>query len=284
MKQYAGIDVSLKEASICVVDGDGGVLARGVVATEPDAIAAFFAGNGINAERIVHESGQLSIWLQRELDKLGLPVICIDARIAHKALSARLNKSDRADAEGLAQLARTGWFTPVHLRSANADRLRTLIGARDRLIRLRKDLEGHVRGVLKTFGIRMAGVSRSRGRTGFREHLAAAGAHDPVLAIIAEALIPAHETLCAAAGALDGELRAIARETPLARRLVTVPGVGCPGWGARGGADGGARLHRHRRRRVPVPQGDRCRRLPRPHPATIPVRRDRSYRADFEMR
>jgi transposase len=88
----------------------------------------------------------------------------IDARIAHKALSAKLNKSDRADAEGLAQLARTDWFTPVHVRSENADRLRTLNGARDWLIRLRKDLEGHVRGVLKTFGCRMTGVSQSRTR------------------------------------------------------------------------------------------------------------------------
>ena len=66
---------------------------------------------------MVHESGQLSIWLTRQLEHLGLPIVCIDARLAHKALSARLNKSDRADAEGLAQLARTGWFTPVHVRS-----------------------------------------------------------------------------------------------------------------------------------------------------------------------
>lgn len=49
--------------------------------------------------------------------ELGLPAICIDARKAHKSLSARLNKSDSADAEGLAQLARTNWFTPVHIRS-----------------------------------------------------------------------------------------------------------------------------------------------------------------------
>lgn len=55
--------------------------------------------------------------------QLGLPAICIDARKAHKSLSARLNKSDRADAEGLAQLARMNWFTPVHIRSEESDRL-----------------------------------------------------------------------------------------------------------------------------------------------------------------
>ena len=226
MKQYAGLDVSLKEVSICVVDEDGVVVERGTVATEPAAIGAFFAEKRAAPERIVHESGQLATWLQRRLSGLGLPVICIDARAAHKALSARLNKSDRADAEGLAQLARTGWFTPVHPRREAADRLRTLIGARDRLIRLRRDLEGHVRGVLKTFGIRMTGISRARSRAAFREQLTAAGAHDPVLATLAEAFIPAHERLCGATEALDDDLRAIAKESPLARRLMTVPGVG----------------------------------------------------------
>jgi len=122
MKQYAGLDVSLKEVSIRVVDGDSAVLARGVVPTKSDAISAFFVEKQGVPERILHESGQLSIWLQRELGKLGLPVICIDARIAHKALSARLNKSDRADAEGLAQLARIGWFTPLVHPGAPAQR------------------------------------------------------------------------------------------------------------------------------------------------------------------
>ena len=75
MKQYAGLDVSLKEISICVVDVDGAVLVRGTVLTEPEAVASFLAKQQITPERIVHESGQLSIWLQRGLVKLSLPVI-----------------------------------------------------------------------------------------------------------------------------------------------------------------------------------------------------------------
>lgn len=174
MSHYAGLDVSLKEILICVVDGDGTVTHRGTCLADPASAAKFLAEKQVAPDRIVHESGQVSIWLQRGLEKLGLPVTCMDARLAHKALSARLNNSDRADAEGLAQLARTGWFTPVHLRSKNADRLRTLIGARERMIRLRKDLEGYVRGVLKTFGIRMTGVAQGRLRASFRDQLIAA--------------------------------------------------------------------------------------------------------------
>jgi len=226
MGQYVGLDVSLKGISICVMDGNGTVVHRSTVATDPEAVAQHFTEKKIVPERIVHESGQLSIWLQRGLVRLGLPAVCIDARLAHKALSARPNKSDRADAEGLAQLARTGWYTEVHVRSEESDRLRTLISARERLIRLRKDLESHVRGTLKTFGIRMRGVGQGRLREAFREQLAAAGETDPALAMIAEHFLAAHETLCASAEALTRELKTIARENSLARRLMTVPGVG----------------------------------------------------------
>ncbi|MFK7792944.1 MAG: IS110 family transposase [Devosiaceae bacterium] len=175
---------------------------------------------------MVHESGMLSIWLQPGLTRLGLPAICIDARKAHKSLSARLNKSDAGDAEGLAQLARTGWYTRVHIRSEKADRLRTLIGARERLIRLRKDLEGHIRGVLKSIGIRMTGLSQGPQRQAFRDQLHEAGMRDPVLRVIADGFIAAHSTLCQAAADLDKAVKAEAKAHPVARRLMTIPGVG----------------------------------------------------------
>jgi len=227
MKHYAGLDVSLKETTICVVDDGGAVVGRGTVATDPDAIAAFFAGAAARGvARMVHESGQLSIWLDRALKARGLPVVCIDARRASKALSARVNKSDRGDAEGLAQLARTGWFSPVHVRSEPAERLRALIGSREQLMRLRVQLEGHARGMLKSFGHRLGSVAPGKDRAGFRAQLTAAADGDPVLEVIAESLAQAHATICAAASALEEELVAIARTSPLAGRLMTVPGVG----------------------------------------------------------
>lgn len=226
MPHYAGLDVSLKEISICVVDDRGAVVARGSVRCEPEAVTRFLSRTEIAPDRIVHESGQLSIWLQRQLEGCGLPIICIDARMAHKALSARLNKSDKADAEGLAQLARTGWFTPVHIPSEDADRLRTMMGVRTQLIRQRRDIESYVRGVLKTFGVRMGIVTPSRHRANFREQLIKAAEADPVLAVIAEGVSSVHETLCMAAAELEDELRAIAGQSGLVRRLMTVPGVG----------------------------------------------------------
>lgn len=208
------------------MDEDGKTIARGACPADPEGVAGWFRNREIKPRRIVHESGQLAIWLQRGMAQLGLPATYIDSQKAHKALSARLNKSDAADTEGLAQLARTGWFTPVHVRSEEADRLRSLVGARERMIRLRKDLEGHIRGVLKTFGIRMTGIGQGRQRQAFRDQLAAAGETDQVLRAIADGFITAHSTLCQAADDLDKAVKKKAKAHPVARRLMTIPGVG----------------------------------------------------------
>ncbi|MFK7753765.1 MAG: hypothetical protein AB8B51_14600 [Sedimentitalea sp.] len=88
------MDVSLKEISICVVDRDGKVIARGSTVAGPEAVAHFFAGKNLSPKTMVHESGPLSIWLQTGLERLDQPAVCIDARKAHKSLSERLNKSD----------------------------------------------------------------------------------------------------------------------------------------------------------------------------------------------
>jgi len=104
--------------------------------------------------------------------------------------------------------------------------LRSLVGARDRLIRLRIDLEGHIRGVLKTFGIRMTGIGHGHQRQRFRDQLAAAGEKDPILRAIADGFITAHTTLCQAATDLERAIKTRAKENPVARRLMTIPGVG----------------------------------------------------------
>ena len=104
--------------------------------------------------------------------------------------------------------------------------MRSLVGARERMIRLRKVLEGQIRGVLKTFGIRMTGIGQGRQRQNFRDQLAAAGEADPVLRAIANGFIAAHSTLCQAADDLDKAVKKKAMAQPIARRLMTIPGVG----------------------------------------------------------
>ena len=113
MEQYIGLDVSLKETHICVVDGAGAVLARGREATQPELLAKAIGRLAPAVRVVVLESGGQSSWLQRELSALGVPAVIVDARRAKAALSCRLNMTDVNDAEGLAQLARTGWYREV---------------------------------------------------------------------------------------------------------------------------------------------------------------------------
>ncbi len=91
---------------------------------------------------------------------------------------------------------------------------------------MRKELEAHVRGVLKVFGICRGPAGRANLRQGFRDQLAEAGQADPALGVMADMFVPIHSSLCAAAEAMDEELRIIARQSGLACRLMTVPGVG----------------------------------------------------------
>ena len=101
-----GLDVSLEQTSVCVVDGDGKTLWQGKCASTPEAIAATLNSKAPQAERIGLESGPLSIWLCHGLTAHGLPVVCLDARHAKAALKLQLNKSDANDARGL--IVRTG--------------------------------------------------------------------------------------------------------------------------------------------------------------------------------
>ncbi|MEO0821523.1 MAG: transposase, partial [Pseudomonadota bacterium] len=195
MKRYVGLDVSQDQTAICVLHEEGSILFEGSCRTEPDAIVEAIAGFG-PIEKIVHESGPLSIWLTRELKERGAPIVCIDARAAHKALSARMNKSDRSDAEALAQLASTGWYREVHVKSEASDRLRLLLSARDRLIRIRMDIEAQARGILKTFGIRLGPVRAGWSRKNFRDQLSEIVAGDPILEAVFASLIAVHETVC----------------------------------------------------------------------------------------
>src|SRR6202166_2204762 len=108
MECYVGLDVSLKQTSICVVNQTGSIVQENVVDSDPEAIAGFVRSNVQGVVRIGLETGPTATWLWTELKRLDLPVICIDARHAKAVL--QINKSDRNDAAGIARIMQTGWF------------------------------------------------------------------------------------------------------------------------------------------------------------------------------
>ena len=148
MQYYVGLDVSLKQTSICVVDQTGLVVREGVVDSDPEAISVYVRSKAPDAVRIGLETGPTSTWLWTELKRLGLPVICIDARHAEAVLKMQINKSDRNDAIGIARIMQTGWFKEVHVKDIYSHSVRALLASRALLVKIKRDLGNHVRGLL----------------------------------------------------------------------------------------------------------------------------------------
>jgi transposase len=209
MELYVGLDVSLKETSICVVDGKGEIVSEGTVISEPAAIAAFIKAKAKNAVRIGLETGPTTTWLWHELRALGLPVICIDARHAKAALSMQINKSDRNDAVGLARIMQCGWYREVQVKSLACHEIRAVLNSRAQLVKIKRDLENQIRGLLKNLGLR---IGKAGGKV-FRHRV--------------EELVGEHPLLQEAVQPLLGVREIVRREIAgLTRRLMTVPGIG----------------------------------------------------------
>lgn len=137
MPSYAALDVSQETTAICVVDDAGRIRAEKKVATCPEAIAAYLNQKAPDLVRVGLETGPLAVWLWNELAARRLPVLCIDARHANAALKMRPVKTDRNDAAGLAQIMRTGWFKQVRIKSRDSYQVRSLLVAREMLVRIR---------------------------------------------------------------------------------------------------------------------------------------------------
>ena len=120
MDHYAGIDVSLESASVCVVDANGRIVREDKVPSEPEALIAWFGSLGFGVVRIGLEAGPLSQWLYAAMRGSGLAVELLETRHVRSALKAMPVKTDRNDARGIAQLMRLGWFRPVHCKSIAA--------------------------------------------------------------------------------------------------------------------------------------------------------------------
>ena len=126
MTRFVGLEVSQKLTAICVVEETGRRLWRGQCATDPGQIEWMVSGHAGRDARIGVETGPMTPWLVHELRACRLDVVCLDARHASAAFKMQMNKTDQNDAEGLAQIMRTGWYRPVHMKSLDAYRARAL--------------------------------------------------------------------------------------------------------------------------------------------------------------
>ena len=213
MEHYAGIDVSLELSSVCVVDATGRIVREAKVASEPEALVAWFGGLGIEVARIGLEAGPLSQWLFAAMRDAGFAVELLETRHVRDAFKAMPVKTDRKDARGIAQLMRLGWFRPVHCKSAPAQETRALLTARKLLQTKRLDVEMGLRGVLRGFGLKV-GPTTARSFPGRIRELVEG---HPTLTVVAGALLAAREALGDQLRGLEKRLRDQARADERAR-------------------------------------------------------------------
>ena len=158
------------------------------------------------------------------LNQLGLPVVCVESRQAYQALkSLATHKTDRNDARGLAHLARTGFFKPVHVKSLSAHAVRSLIIARKKLVGQRVTLENQIRGLAVVFGVRLP---RALTAAFIDNALKASEGIAGLSAAAMRGLIAARTAAMTAVAAIDTDMRRMARASAACSRLMTIPGVG----------------------------------------------------------
>jgi transposase len=223
MKHFVGLDVSLAETAICVVDENGVIAREGKALSDPKAISAWLGELDLQFEKVGLEIGGLSRWLCVELRQIGLQAICIDPRRLRGMTKIMPVKTDRNDARAIAHVMRVGWYSVVHIKSVASQELRLLLANRKTLLDKQIDIENEVRGTLRVFGLKLAG--RITQATFERRALDLVEDNPRFLALVRPMLI-ARTALRQQCAVLHKMLLDVVRRDQTCRRLMTIPGVG----------------------------------------------------------
>jgi transposase len=174
-------------------------------------------------DRVGVEASSLGIWLYRELQPAGVPIIVVEARHMRVSLSTMRNKTDRNDARGIAQMMRLGWYRAVHVKNIDMQKMRTLLTNRKLLKRKLIDVENHVRGALRAYGLLIGPVARGAYEARVRELLERC---DPIFVMTIETMLDVRRAIFEGFERLHRVLLQVVQHDAVCRRLMTVPGVG----------------------------------------------------------
>lgn len=223
MQHFVGLDVSQEMTYLCVIGNDGKAVWQGKCLSTPEDIAGTIRSKAPDVVRIGLESGPLSTWHWHALKAMGLPVVCLDSRHAQATMSGQVNKTDKNDAHGLAQIVRAGWYREVGVKSLDSHTVRSMLGARAQLVGMRVEVTNQIRGILKTFGI----VLSRRTGAPFEQLVAEACSDtDSMLDRTVQSLLSVYSCLKDQIRHLDRQLMGHARQSAVCQRLMTIPGVG----------------------------------------------------------
>jgi transposase len=222
MDYFVGLDVSVRTTSVCVMTETGRIVQEGKVESEPEALIQFLDVPGRRYIRVGVEAGPLCQWLYAGLAKAGLPVICIETRHAQAVLKAQINKTDRNDARGIAQMMRVGLYRPVHVKTLASQQIRALLNGRRFLQARILDVENSIRGLLRNFGMKVGVISRARYDARIRELIDG----DPTLAAVIEPMLIVRRVTREQFAALHRKMLELVRADEDCRLLMSAPGVG----------------------------------------------------------
>jgi transposase len=222
MDYFAGLDVSVKDTSVCIVDDTGRIAREVKVASEPEALLQVLRTAAYHFKRIGLEAGPLSQWLFSALAEADLPVICVETRHMRAVLKAQINKTDRNDARGIAQMRRVGLYRPVHVKTLRSQKLRMLLTHRKLLQAKAIAVENDLRATLRNFGLKVGIV----GAVKFEARVKELVDNFPDLLALVEPLLVVRRVLREQMSILHRRVLVAVRNDEVCRRLMTVPGVG----------------------------------------------------------
>jgi transposase len=222
VKHFIGLDISVKETSVCIVDETGKICREVKVPTHPDDLITVLKDPSWSIERVGLEAGPLSQWLFEGLARAGFPVICMETRHVKAFLKAQPNKTDRNDARGIAQMMRVNLFRPVHVKTLTSQKRRALLTARKLLQEKAIAIENDIRGLLRNFGLKVGVV----GTVKFEERIRELVDDMADLQEIMEPLLTARRKLREEFSRLHKKVLDISRNDEMCRLLMTIPGVG----------------------------------------------------------
>jgi transposase len=222
MRKVVGLDISLQKTAVCVLDQDGQIVWQGKVDSEPGPLIEKLQLWHDQIDVVGLEACPLSEWLHRHLVAAGFKAICVETRHAQRFLSTRPVKTDKNDARGIAEMMRVGHYRPVHVKSAEAQLIRTTLQARRQIVATLLQIQGSIRGLLRMHGLKVGDTHRNRFEKRVRELLK----EMPLLHVAIDPMLRVLEQLVSERKALDKRLGQAARKDAVCLRLMTIPGVG----------------------------------------------------------
>lgn len=223
MSYFAGLDVSMKETSVAIVNEKGKIVFEAVCSTDPDIIVKTLKESNFIPEKVGVESGCISFWLVGELKELSVPAICIESRQMATLIALKVNKTDRNDARLIACAMQCNLYKEVHHKTKQSIEIGLIMGARRTLVDTRTKLKNSIRGYLKAYGIRLGTVSHELFSTSVRKsmNICGEGAQTAI-----ESILRSYEEICKNIQIGERELEILCKKDPIIELFESIPGVG----------------------------------------------------------